>query len=81
MKRYLKSKLDRLDKIKNKQHDNDETFKMTKEVRISILIKRNETFIKKKKSGLCHNFKEIRIKIIISNIYKTREIIIYKRLS
>ena len=54
---------------------------MIKEVRISILIKRNKTLVKKKESKSCHNSKEIRIKTLISNIYKTRETIIYKELS
>ena len=54
---------------------------MTKEIRTSILIKRNEILDKKKRSKLRHNIKRIEIKIIISNIHETRETIIYKRLS
>ena len=65
----------------NKQHDNDGTFRITKEVQTSILIKRNETFSKKKRSELRHNPKITRTKILISNTYKTRKTIIYKGLS
>ena len=54
---------------------------MTKEIRIDILIKRDETLNKKKRNKLCHNFKRIRTKILVLNINKTRKTIIYKRLS
>ena len=54
---------------------------MTKEIRISISVKRRKTFIKKKRSKLCYNLKRIRIKILISNIYKIRRTTIYKRIS
>ena len=53
---------------------------MIKEVWTDILIKEDETFNKKKKSRLYHNSKRIRIKILVFNIYKTRETTIYKRL-
>ena len=54
---------------------------MTKEIRTDILIKENKTLDKKKKNELRHNLKRIETKIIIFNIYETRETIIYKRLS
>ena len=53
---------------------------MTKKIRTSLLIERNETFIKKKRDRPRHKSKETRIKIIILNIYETRETVIYKRL-
>ena len=67
--------------MRNKQYNDDGTLKVIKEVRIDISIKENETFIKKKKSKLRYSFKEIKIKTLILNIYKTRETIIYKELS
>ena len=54
---------------------------MIKEIRTNILIKKNKTFDKKKENKLRHNSKRIRTKIITSNTYKTRETIIYKKLS
>ena len=54
---------------------------MTKEIRTDISNKRNKTFIKKKKNKLYHNSKRIKIETLIFNIYKTRKIIIHKRLS
>ena len=80
LRRHLENRLSRLDKMENKQHDNDGTLEMTKRIRVSILIKENETFNKKKESKLYYTSKRTRIKILISNIYKTRETIIYKRL-
>ena len=53
---------------------------MTKEIRINILIKENEILNKKKRSKSCYYFKETRTKTLISNIYKTRETTIYKKL-
>ena len=66
--------------MRNEQRKNNRTFKLTRRIRISILIKENETFNKKKRNELRYNSKEIRIKIIISNIYETRETIVYKEL-
>ena len=54
---------------------------MTKEIRTDILIKRNKTLNKKKKSKLRHNLKRTRTKTLISNIYEIRKTIIYKKLS
>ena len=54
---------------------------MIKEIRTSILIKRNETLNKKKRSKLRYNSEITRIKILISNTYKTRETTIHKELS
>ena len=54
---------------------------MTEKIRVSILIKKNETFDKKRESELRHNLKKTRIKTIISNTSKIRETTIYKRLS
>ena len=77
----LESELNRLNKIGNKQYNDDETFKMTKEIQTSILVKENKTFTKKKRNRLRYSLKRIRIKTLILNIYKTWEIIIYKELS
>ena len=54
---------------------------MTKKIRIDILIKKNKTLNEKKRGESCHYLKETETKIVILNTYKTREIIIYKRLS
>ena len=54
---------------------------MTEKIRVDILVKRNETFIKKKRNKLRHSLKEIRVETFVLNIYKTRETTIYKRLS
>ena len=54
---------------------------MTKEVQIDVLIKKDEIFNKKKKNKLYHNLKRNKVKTLVSNINKTRETIIYKRLS
>ena len=70
LRRCSRSGLDRLDKMRNKQHENDGAIRLTKRIWIGILIKENEILVKKKRSRLCHKSKEIRIKIIISNIYK-----------
>ena len=67
--------------MRNKQYNNNETFKIIERIRTSISIKENEILNKKKRSKLCHNFKRIRTQILVFNIYKIREIIIYKRLS
>ena len=81
LKRYLRNELNRSNEVRNKQHDNDETFRMTKRIRTNISIKRNEILNKKKRNKLCYNPKRIKIKVIPSNIYKIRETVIYKRLS
>ena len=81
MRRRFKSKLNRLNKIKNEQRKNNRTFELTKEIRTSILIKENETLDKKKRNRLRHNSKETRTEIIVSNIYEIRKTTIYKRLS
>ena len=78
--RHSRGGLNRSDKMRNKQYKNNRTLKMIKEVRTGIPIKRNKTLDKKKRNELRYNLKRIRIKIITSNIYKTREIIIHKRL-
>ena len=67
--------------MKNEQRKNNRTFGLTRKIRTSILIKENETLNKKKRSELRHNSKEIRIEIIVFNIYETRETIVYKELS
>ena len=67
--------------MKNKHYKNDGAFELTKEIWTDISIKENKTFNKKERSRSCHNSKRIRIKIIISNIYETREITVYKELS
>ena len=54
---------------------------MTEEVRGDILIREDETLNKKKRSELYYNFERIRTKTLVSDIYKTRETTIYKRLS
>ena len=71
LERRLRNRLNRLCKIKNKQYNNNRTFEIIKKIRTSILIKENETFNKKERSGLRYGFKETRIKIIIFNIYET----------
>ena len=81
LRRCLRNRLNRSNKVGNKQHNNDETSEMTKEIQVSVLIKRDETFNKKKRDRSCHNSKETRIEIFVFNIYKTREITIYKELS
>ena len=81
LRRHLENRLSKSDKIKNKQHNNDETLEIIKEIRIDILIKENETLNKKKRNKSCHNSKRTRIKTLVSNIYKTRETTIYKELS
>ena len=53
---------------------------MIKEVRTSILIKKNGILDEKRRSESRHNSEEIRTKTIISNIYETRKTIVYKRL-
>ena len=65
----------------NKQHNDDHTFQMTKRIRISLLVKRNETFIKKKRNEPRYNLERIGTKIIFFNIYEIEETIIYKELS
>ena len=67
--------------MRNKQHNNNETLEMTKEIRISISIKRNRIPDQERRSKLYYNFKRIRTKILIFNTYKIRKTIIYKRLS
>ena len=54
---------------------------MTEEVRTGIPIKEDGIFSKKKRSKLCHNPERIKTKILVLDIYKIRETIIYKRLS
>ena len=67
--------------MRNEQRKDNRTFELIKKVRTSILIKENEIFDKKKRNELRHNFKEIRIEIIIFNTYEVRETIVYKELS
>ena len=67
--------------MKNKQYRDHETFKLIKRIRTDISVKENRTLVKKKRSELYYNSKRIETKIIISNIYETRETTIYKRLS
>ena len=81
LRRHLKNRLNRSNKIRDKQHDNDRTPEIVKEIWTSILIKRDKTLVKKKRSKLYYNSKEIRIKVITSNIYEIRETTIYKKLS
>ena len=81
LRRFSKDKLDRSSKMENKQHNNDRVFEMIKKVRIDLSVKENETFIKKRENRSCHNLKEIRTEIIVSNIHETRRTIIYKKLS
>ena len=54
---------------------------MTKEIRTDVPDKKDETLVKKKRSGLRHKFKEIRIEILIFNTYETRETTVHKKLS
>ena len=67
--------------MKNEQHKDNRTFKLIKKVRISISIKKNEILDKKKRDELRYNFKEIRIEIIIFNIYEVRKTTVHKKLS
>ena len=53
------------------QYRNDETIELTIEIRIGISIEENETLVKKRRSGPRYKSKEVRTKIIISNIYET----------
>ena len=59
----------------------DDILEMIKEIRTSILIKKDDILDKKKRSKLRYNSKRIETKIIIFNIYETRKVTIYKRLS
>ena len=65
----------------NEQYRDHETLRLVKRIWISILIKENKTFNKKEKNELYDNSKKTRIKIVVSDTYETREIIVYKRLS
>ena len=56
--------------MRNEQRKDNETFELTKKVRIDISIKENETLDKKKRDGPRHNSKGIRTKTITSNIYE-----------
>ena len=67
--------------MRDKQYKSYRILKLIKKIRINILIKRNKTFNKKKKNELRNNSKETRIKIMILNIYETRETTVYKELS
>ena len=71
MRRRFRSELNRSDKIKNKQHKNNETFELIKRIQTSILIKENETLNKKRRNESHHNSKRTRTEIITSNIYET----------
>ena len=57
--------------MRNEQYENNETVRMTKELRTSIPNKRNKTLVKKKRSRLRHSSKRIKIKIIVLNIHET----------
>ena len=49
LKRYSRSELNELDKMKNKQYNDDEiTFEITKEIRTDISNKKSKTLIKKR---------------------------------
>ena len=80
MRRRSRSRLNRPDKMRNKQSRNNETLEMIKKIRTSILIKKNGTLDKKKRGELRYNSKRTRIKIITSNIHETRETTIHKKL-
>ena len=67
--------------MRNEQHGKYGAPELAERVRVSISIKRNRTLDKKRRSELRYNTKETETEIIISNTYKTRETIIYKRLS
>ena len=67
--------------MKSTQYGNDETLEMTKRIRTSLSIKKDETLTKERRNRPCHKSKKTRIKIIISNTYEIRETIIHKRLS
>ena len=81
LKCYFKNELNESDKIENKQHDNNRTLEMTKEIRVSVLIKGNRTLDQEKRSKSCYNSKRIKTKTLISNIHKIRRTKIHKRLS
>ena len=81
LKRCSRDRLNKSDKMRNEQYRNHETLRLTKKIRTSIPVKRNKTLVKKKRSELCHNFKRIGTKIIISDIYETRKTIVHKELS
>ena len=76
-----RNRLSKSDKMRNKQYSNNKTLRITKEIRTSISVKENKTFIKKRESKLRYSSKRIEIKTFILNIYKTRETTIYKELS
>ena len=70
LRRRLRSRLDRPDKIKIKQYKNDETTELVKRIRTDISFKENKTLVKKKRSKLCYKSKEVKIEVITSNIYE-----------
>ena len=80
LRRRLRDELSKPDEMRNKQYDYNETLRMTKEIRVSILIEENETLIKKKKSKLRYSPKRIEIKTLIFNTYEIRETTIHKEL-
>ena len=66
--------------MENNQYGNNETTKLTRELRTSISVKRNRVLVEKRRSRLFHNSERTRIKTIVSNIYETRETTVYKEL-
>ena len=57
--------------MKNEQHNNNRILRMTKRIRTDLSVKRNEIIVKKKENKSCHNIKETRTKIILSNTHET----------
>ena len=81
LERRFKGRLDKSDEMRNKQYENSKTLGVVRKIRTDLSIKKNKTLIKKKRNRSRYKSKEVRIKIIVSDIYETRETIIYKELS
>ena len=66
--------------MRNKQYKNNEILEVTKRIRTSLSIRKNEILTKKKRDKLRHKSKKTETEIIISSTYETRETTIHKRL-
>ena len=55
LRRYFRSELDKLNRMRNKQYNNNKTLRVIKRIQIDISIKKDETFNKKRKSKLRYN--------------------------
>ena len=64
--------------MENKQYEYNKTLEVTERIRTGLSIRRDETLVKKRRNGPRHKSKKTRIKVIVSNIYKTRETTVLK---